>query len=408
MRYWLWMLCFLTADITAAEHKFSGVLDVRASYTDGIDSYVDGGLGKLRYDDGSQFSIAQAGLTYQLALDNGLAAHVTANGYLDGVRDSLGITEAFVKYRGLPSQNGFRVQAKLGLMYPSISLENVATAWSSPYTLSYSTINSWLGEEFRHIGAEVTLEHLGKFTNSQHDFALSAATFQHNDTAGAMLAWHGWTMSSRQTLIQETLPLSNMPSLSGGTLKDQAAGSDPFLELDSRFGYHVKGSWRYKGKGELSAGYYDNNADTLVFENGQYAWRTRFFHIDNKWHLPYKILLLAQYMRGDTLMQSPQGIDVVNNQYQSAYLLLSRRWQQHRLTLRFEKFDVTDNDLTPDDDNNEDGYAMTASYQYRLSKGWFLQAEYNRVDSSRAARVEQGLPYDLIEQQWQLASRWYF
>lgn len=408
MRYWLWMLSVIAADAIAAEHKFSGIVDIRASYTDGIDTYVDGGLGKFRFDQGSQLSIAQAGVSYELDWDNPLSAQITANGYLDGVNDNLGITEAFINYRGLPFENGLRLQAKFGLMYPNISLENIATAWSSPYTLSYSAINSWLGEEFRHIGAEFSVERLGKISNSPHDFALSATLFQHNDTAGAMLAWHGWTNSSRQTLLQETLPLSNMPSLQNGTLTKQAQASDPFIELDNRFGYHAKGQWRYKGKGELSIGYYDNNANTRVVEKGQYAWLTRFIHIDNKWHLPYNILLLAQYMHGDTLMQSPDGRDIVDNQYQAAYLLLSRRWQQHRLSVRLEKFDVTDNDATADDNNNERGYAVTASYQYRLTKGWYLQAEYNRIDSIRAARVEQGLPYDLIEQQWQLASRWYF
>lgn len=407
MRYWLWMLCLLMLNANATEHKFAGIIDLRASYTDSIDSHVDGGLGKYRFNDGGQLSIAQAGLTYQVDWENAFAVHITANGYLDGVRDSLGITEAFLKYRGIPYQHGYRIQARAGLMYPSISLENIATAWSSPYTLTPSSINSWLGEEFRHLGAEFTVERLGKFTNSQHDFGLSAAVFQHNDTAGAMLAWHGWTNSSRQTLIQESLPLSNMPSLQG-SLAEQARYSDPFIELDNRFGYHVNTQWRYQKRGELTLGYYDNNANTRIVKNGQYAWKTRFFHLDNKWHLPYEILLLAQFMQGDTLMQSPDGVDVVNNRYQAAYLLLSRRWQQHRLTFRIEGFEVEDRDLTLDDNNDESGYGLTASYQYRIQKGWYLQAEYNRIDSSRPARAAQGLPTDLIEQQWQLASRWYF
>ncbi|MDO6609916.1 hypothetical protein Q4601_01730 [Shewanella sp. 1_MG-2023] len=408
MRKWIWILLICSNTTLAAEHSVSAIIDTRLSHTQGIDSYANGGLGKFRFDEGNQLSLAQAGLTYKVDWENPLSAQVTANGYIDGTRDGIGLTEAFIKYRGLPLDNGLRLHAKLGLMYPSISLENIATAWSSPYTLSYSAINSWLGEEFRHLGAELTLERLGKFHSSMHDFSVSAAIFQNNDTVGAMLAWHGWTISSRQTLSHETLPLSNMPSLDGGSLDEQARDSDPFIELDNRFGYHVHAKWKIKGKGEFSFGYYDNNADTTIVKNGQYTWLTQFYHAGMRFRLPYKIELISQFMNGDTLMQSPQAIDVVNNEYQSAFLLLSRRWDKHRLTMRVEHFDVTDNDLTPDDDNNEKGQALTASYQYRLLKNWFIQAEYNYLDSTRPARIEQNLPSTLTEQQYQLATRWYF
>ncbi|WP_247663143.1 hypothetical protein [Shewanella sp. MMG014] len=405
---WICILCLGCHSATAAEHHFSGLIDVRASYTDGTESYVDGGLGKFRFDDGTQLSLSQVGLTYKVDWENAFSAHVTANGYLDNTRNDIGITEAFLNYRSLPWQNGLRLKGRLGLMFPDISLENIATAWSSPYTLSYSAINSWLGEEFRHLGAELTLERLGKFHNSKHDLALSAALFQYNDTAGAMLAWHGWTLSSRQTLLHESLPLSNMPSLAGGSLDDQADESDPFIELDDRFGYHVHGQWRFKGNGEVSLGYYDNNANTLVFKNGQYAWLTKFTHAGVKWRLPYQIELISQVMYGSTLMQSPEAVDVVNNDYQAAFVLLTKRWDKHRLTIRAEDFEVSDNDATFDDNNNEQGNALTLSYQYRLQKSWFIQAEYNRIDATRDAKVEQGLPKEMLEQQWQLATRWYF
>ncbi|WP_076408957.1 hypothetical protein [Shewanella sp. UCD-KL12] len=408
MKFGVWILGLFSPLVLAAEHQVSGVIDVRASYTDGIQSYVDGGLGKFRFNPDGQLSLAQAGFSYKIDWDNPLSAHVVANAYWDGVRDSIGITEAYLKYKGLPWDNGLRLGGKFGIIYPEISMENIATAWSSPYTLTYSGINSWLGEEVRHIGAQVSLDHLGKFRGSRHDFNLTVEFFQNNDTTGAMLAWHGWTNSSRQTLWQETLPLSSLPSLDGGSLGSQAKESDPFLELDDRIGYHVKTQWRMQGLGRLEVGYYDNDADTRVVKKGQYAWLTQFIHIGTKWRLPYDLELIAQYMKGDTLMQSPDGRNIVDNGYDSAYILLSHRWKKHRLSARIEDFSVVDNDLTFDDDNSEQGQAMTVSYSYQLRKGWFLQAEYNRIDSIRAARAEQGHPADLVEQQWQLASRYYF
>lgn len=408
MRYWVWILGLLSPLVFAAEHKFSGVIDVRASYTDGISSYVEGGLGKFRFNPDGQISLAQAGFSYNIDWDNPLSAQIVGNAYWDGVRDNIGVTEAYISYKGLPWQNGLRINGKLGILYPEISMENIATAWSSPYTLTYSGINSWLGEEVRHLGAQVSVDYLGKFHNSRHDFKLSAEMFQNNDTAGAMLAWHGWTNSSRQSLWQEKLPLSSLPALDGGTLSAQAKASDPFTELDNRIGYHVKTQWRMQGLGQLELGYYDNDADTRVVKEGQYAWLTQFVHVGTKWRLVYNVELIAQYMQGETLMQSPRGRNIVDNRYDSAFILLSHRWKKHRLSARFEDFSVTDNDLTFDDDNSEEGQAMTVSYSYQFSPGWFVQAEYNRIDSEREARVDQGYSKGLIEQQWQLASRYYF
>ncbi|NRD74568.1 hypothetical protein HQQ94_15250 [Shewanella sp. VB17] len=408
MKYWLWMFSLYSSITVAAEHKVSGVMDVRVSYTHGITSYVDAGLGKFRFNPDGQLSLAQGGLSYRVDWDNPFSFHVVANAYLDGVRDNIGITEGYLIYKGLPWDNGFRLSGKFGIMYPEISMENIATAWSSPYTLTYSTMNSWLGEEVRHLGARLSLEHLGKFNGTALDVKLSADFFQYNDTTGAMLAWHGWTSSSRQTLWQEKLPLSALPSLDGGSLASQAKESDPFLELDDRMGYHVNTQWRLHDMGRFEFGYYDNDADTRVVKNGQYAWLTQFFHAGIQWRLPYDIEFIAQYMKGDTLMQSPQGINIVDNGYNSGFVLLSHRWLKHRVSIRFEDFSVIDNDLTVDDDNSETGNAMTFSYGYQLRKGWFLQAEYNRVDSTRPARAEQGNSKELIEEQWQLASRYYF
>ena len=43
---------------------------------------------------------------------------------------------------------------KTGAFFPTISLENDDLGWTSPYTLTPSAINSWIGEELRTIGSE--------------------------------------------------------------------------------------------------------------------------------------------------------------------------------------------------------------------------------------------------------------
>ena len=61
----------------------------------------------------------------------------------------LDLTEAYLQFRPYP-RDGFRLRLKAGAFYAPISLENRASGWDSPYTLSYSAINTWLGKELRH------------------------------------------------------------------------------------------------------------------------------------------------------------------------------------------------------------------------------------------------------------------
>ncbi|WP_350431193.1 hypothetical protein ABIS04_11920 [Shewanella sp. H8] len=396
-------------DLKNVEHDFSGVIDVRAGYADSIDSYLEGGLGKFGADNGAQLALSQLGLNYHIQWGDAWSSRIAANGYVDGINNGLGITEALVRYRDIPSESGIRLDVQFGLMYPKISLENVATAWASPYTLNYSTLNSWLAEEVRHIGLSTTIESLGKYRQSEHDFSLTAEAFMFNDTTGAMLAWHGWTQTSRQTLVQETLPIAAIPAMeTGGMLEAQAANSDPFTELDDRIGGHVLAKWTWRNKGSVQAGYYDNNANTLIVKQGQYVWLTQFGHVGTKWRLPYGISLIGQFMQGSTLMTNTEGYPVVDNDFQSGYILLSKRWSQHRVNIRVEDFSVTDNDSTPYDNNNEDGQSLTLAYQYQLDRPWFIQFEYNLIDSNRPARAYLNESIDLVEQHWQLSSRYFF
>ncbi|GAD00691.1 hypothetical protein AALB_0771 [Agarivorans albus MKT 106] len=79
----------------AAEYSARGVLDLRASHVDSSDSYVKGGYGKFGYSDGSQLSIAQAGLDLSAHWDNGFSGKLVLNSWLDQEDSALGFTEAF-------------------------------------------------------------------------------------------------------------------------------------------------------------------------------------------------------------------------------------------------------------------------------------------------------------------------
>lgn len=393
----------------SVEYKVHGVLDIRATSANTLTSYLDGGYGKFSSHNGENISLAQAGAELVVDWDMGLSGHVIANSYSDENDTVLGLTEAFVKYRSLPNNAGYRWQSKTGIFYPEISLENNAYAWASRNTLNSSAINTWIGEEIRVLGSELALTRLGKFNDSDFDFTLAGTAFVNNDPAGALLSWHGWTVGNRQTLWTESKKISDFPArLPGYDLNGQAAESDPFLELDDNWGFHIRSKIKFHQKGQIAVGYYDNQATPYMVENGQYGWRTRFTHFGLSWRLPQAIELSAQYLVGDTLMQSPMRMDVVNNDYASGYIAVSKRISKHRATLRLEEFSVTDNDQTIGDNNNEYGKSATINYAYRYSKPWLLSVEYNWINSQRQARMYVGQPVKLLERQWQLAARYFF
>lgn len=413
----LFASCLVPAGLaSAAEYKVNGIVDIRATNTDGFsESYINAGQGKFGLNDGTQLSIAQIGADLSASWDNDISAHVVVNGYVDGEDDVLGVTEAYLKHRSLPNDGGYRFQSKAGIFYPEISLENDAFAWATKNTLNSSMLNTWIGEEVRVLGSEIKITRLGRLNNDSYDISLSGTAFVNNDPAGSLLAWHGWTMNTRQTLWTESRPLPWFPALApDGPLAGQAKQSDPFIELDDRIGYHVRSEVKFHNKGEFSVGYYNNNATPNIVKNGQYAWKTRFYHLGAHWRISDELSLVAQYLNGDTLMQSPYKEDVVNNDYATGFVSLTYKWhsivnnKKHKSTIRIEEFSIDDNDMTWGDNNEENGHAITVNHHYRLTKQWFLSAEFNYIDSHRPARYYTHQDVDLIEKQFQLAARYFF
>lgn len=398
----------LSVNAFAIEHEFKGLIDARlVSVSDESTSYIEGGYGKYNNSADTQLTLSQLGLQYTAKWENNINVHVVANAYLDGINNGIGLTEAFISYKSLPNQTGWRIKSKAGIFYPNISLENIATAWSTPYTLTSSSLNNWVGEELRHTGIQLSVDKLGKFTKSSHNFSFDFALFQNNDTTGAMLSWHGWTIGNRQTLLHEKLVVQPFAARES-TLSAQAANSDPFIELDNRWGAHLTSSWKYRNYLIVSAGIYDNNADASIVKSGQYTWDTKFEHLGIKYNFNKQIQFLAQYMTGSTFMQSPYGDKVVENDFNNGFIMFRYLQNKNQYALRFEEFAVKDFDATVGDNNNEYGKSITLSYRYKLNKRSFIHSEYNWVNSSKPARWYIKQDIDLIENQLQLAFRHYF
>lgn len=391
----------------ALEADIKGLADLRINHTVGSDSYVSGDLGKLQTSPGTHLALGQLGIVLNLAITDQLNVIAVGNSFIDREKSETGLTEFYLKYTTLPDANGLRQNIRLGMFYPQISMENHATAWSPINSLTPSTMNSWIGEEIRATGLEYSAEWLGKFRETDYDLKLNATLFALNDTAGAMLAWHGWTLSNRQTVYGETLPIPQTPA-QAGLLSVQANESDPFHEGDDKLGYVISAEYSQQRSLQLQAGYYANNATPYVETDGQYGWDTKFGFMGFRWRLNKHWSLMGQFMQGSTLMQSPQRDNIVDNDFRSAYLTLSWRDNTHRVNARIEEFSITDLDLTPGDNNDEYGKALSLSYRYRLNRQWFLLSEYNWLLSQRAARAYFEDAPRQMERQLQFAVRYYF
>jgi hypothetical protein len=386
-----------------------GYIEGRLVMTDHERSWQDGGLGKLRYggaSDGGTRTLARA--EGALIVQPQFGFDITGNVVLafnGQQRTAVDVVEAFLQYKPAPT-GSVGVRGKVGAFFPPISLENTGIAWTSPYTITSSAINSWIGEELKTIGGEIT----GFYHDEDIEVGITGALFGKNDPAGTLLAWRGWSLNDRETGLFDRLRLAPIRiTRPTGVLYEQAPTEEPFHEIDGRVGYYIGLSIDHADFGQLNILRYDNRADDHAFEHDQWAWHTKFWAVGYKVQLPADIDLVTQVMKGSTsviTIPAPVG-PIVYPEFWSAYLLLSKAWGRHRLSLRADRFGADDEDGFPDI-NSEHGNALTASYIFRPVENHRLTLEVVHVDSRRRERSFLGLPANAHETQIQASYRIFF
>ncbi|HEX5340224.1 MAG TPA: hypothetical protein VFX47_05040 [Gammaproteobacteria bacterium] len=394
-----------------ADQTLSGLAEPALTAVDASRSWLDHGSGKLAAgaDDGAQAQAAalRLALAYRLELTDTVAAHVSGDAFA-GEHSMAGIDEAYLSWMPVPSSS-LRYRWRLGAFLPPLSLENTAVGWTTPYTLTPSLLNDWLGEELRAEGAEFVILRPGVQAASPNSFGLRFGAFHGNDTAGTMLAWRGWAANDRVTPLNHTLPLSDSPAFwPGGPFAGAKSDTNPFLSVDSRLGFYVTADWQYLDRIKLLAAHYDNRANPVAFADGEIGWHTRFDELGLRWHPLQELELIAQYLKGDTLAGRYATTRSVYNRFSSWFVLASESRGPHRVSLRYERFRVTDEDYTPLDDNNEWGDAWTAAYLYAWHEDISFGAEYLELNSTRPIRAALALQPAISEQQLRVSVRYRF
>jgi len=402
MRKFLTALLLLgfSSPALAAEFHFDGYADLRLIVPSDQVSWQNGGLGKLRYgaeDNRPELRLAEAvgqGVVLITPELMGLAvARIEPE-----QRTFFDLIEAFVRYRPV-STTAWRWSVKAGAFWAPISLENTELGWTSPWTLTPSAINTWVGEELRTVGMEGMLE----WRSEARTLAVMASVYGWNDPTGILVADRGWGLHDRVTGIIDRPRLPDAQARA--TRKPIPLYTYEVLEIDDKPGWYAAASWDEAGLGKLNLIYYNNQADPSVTYK-QVAWRTDFWNVGVSTNIG-NVTLLTQAMTGNTLI-TPSVTFFSDTEFSAAYLLagwtISEAW---RVAGRVDVF--SNNEARPNLATNlsEHGNALTFAVNYLPYEWLRITAEAIRVESTRRQRTQDGLNPHAVENQLQLSARFY-
>ena len=387
----LLLLALLAATADAQTFRLSGYVSARGVYTRSQPSWLEGGFGRL--DTGARTAMSSTSTNVdvaQIGADWTPAAwvdlHVSGQARHDRIADNgpraAGLIDAFVAVRA----GGFQLRA--GQFFLGTSRENRDNLWTSPYTINFSALNTWIGEEFRPVGAELEWHHsMANFDT----VTLAGTAFRNNDTMGALLGWRGWTIGNRLTVYNEVLPLPPLFSLRDPRFfADQRRdGTKPFeSDLDGRTGYAARIRYQRPERGSIQFAHVDNRGDRREYR-GEYAWQTRFDIIGADVRNDRGTSFAAEWCWGKTGMGFRPDA-VVDLTFYAAYVLVSQSYGDSRFTARIDAFGTSDRDRTNAETNTEHGRAWTLAWFYDIRPNVRAGLEFASVAAQRIAAAESG------------------
>ena len=392
------VLLVALAALCASAHAtdWEASLDTRLVSSDADRSVMDGGLAPVRFDrDDSLVQLGRARLALTQPIGELWSARVDASIYDDKGGSLAGVTEGYLQFRPYPHA-GYRLRVKAGAFYAPVSMENRASGWDSPYTISYSAIDSWMAVELRTIGLEANLDWLGTRLGHSFDLGVTAAVFGWNEQAGAVLASTGFSLTDRQTPLFGRVGQPGVPPL---------YGVEPFVQIDGRVGGYAGIEARYLDRLTLRVLRYDNRADPTATDTvaGTIAWDTRFTSAGLRAEGASGWTGILQWLQGTTSI-APGGFNI-EWPFNSAYGLVSRRIGRHTLSARYDRFNVEVRGAGSD--GAQSGHAWTAAYAFDVSQHWRIALEWLQVHSDLYERQDLlGASPWSTQTQFQLAVRY--
>lgn len=408
-------LCALSLTAAAQTLDLTGYVAARGVNATGPESWLEGGFGRLEAGGDRDDFMALAHLGVDWRPTNWLELHASGVARRDreefGGNDA-GIVEAYADVRKEFSFDELRVRG--GFFFLPTSKENKDDNWSSPYTINFSALNTWIGEEVRPLGLDLQYRHT---TDAGHTITGGATAFRGNDTMGTLLGWRGWSIGDRLTTYDEQLPLPPLGSLEfpdGPFWRQRDDGTTPFTEdLDGNTGYSGRVRYGIPQRGNIQYTYVDNGGDRALYppdaESGEYSWETRFHQLGLEIGNPDSLVVAAEYLVGETYMGFTDRPNFVEAGFWATYLLVSDKRGRNRWTARYELFKTEEEDETPlGEDNDENGRAWTLTWMYDITPAIRGAFEFTQVSGEREAAQQYGFEPSTTGRSFTLEVRYRF
>ena len=308
---------------------WSGFALLRGAAHDDAPRGEDVFVGDAPLDDDAFAAQLQLGLDWRPSPRFGGHVHLLARNEGDrSHRGRVGVVQAYLDQT--LERDEHRVRLMEGAFFLPTSRENVDALWESPYTITSSALNSWLGEEFRPIGVDAAYTFRRQWT-------AAVTLFTGNDTFGSLPAVRGWSLRDHWALLGEHLKVDNEYYTSVSA------------ENDHRLGWSARGRWN-NDHATLQITHIDNRSDAL--DHGElFDWYTCFDIVGGDYSIG-DWTLAAEYGWGITDIEI-EGQGRFRTDLTAAYVLVSRRLANGRISLRGDVFTRTD---------AENDRAITAAY----------------------------------------------
>jgi hypothetical protein len=398
---WLGPRAPARAEVEMGSLTLSGYGDFRVLASPSETAWLNGGLSKFRYGNGDgNFRFAEAVAQGDLKLGDDLSFIASARAEPEQ-RIGVDLLEGYFIWH--PAAAGdWSWSVKTGAFFPAISLENDDLGWTSPYTLTPSAINSWIGEELRTIGSEGIVRYdAGHFGS----LSFTGAVYCCNDPAGVLIADRGWAMDDRPSGLFSDLRL---PEATAKLFRLTDDRTPMFDEIDGRPGWYAGLGWQMAGIGKLTVLRYDNEGDPYR-RSGEYtAWDTRFWSYGARtnWN---DLVLIAQGLQGQTVIGSSFGLS--HTAFQSAFLLASYDlegigFEDWRASARSDVFQTRHSGSSL---MNEDGHAGTLALSWQGLDWLRVTGEWMLMQSRKNEYLRAGFSSPKASQQeFQLSAKVFF
>jgi len=352
------ILCGVTFQALAQTSSFQvhAFVSGRAVRVTSEPSWTKGGFGKFdvgakETDDTNTEYLATAQLGFDWKPVNWLLIHADGIGRHEPsgvVGDNAGLVQAYVDV------GTDKIRLRAGEFWLPTSRENIDPLWTSPYTVTFSALNSWIAQEVRPIGADLQW-------SPNFYFTVGATAFRGNDTMGTVLAERGWVLGNRLSVYNEVIALPPPDSVT------KPFGSD----LDNDNGYSARLRFQMPERAMIQVTRVENRAQIGVGSPPEEPWKTKFDVVSAEAGSTSPTVVAGEWMKGDTTVGFPGG--TFNVPFETYYALVSRKQGAERYTARFEKFE------TGAGEQKKSNKATTLAWIHEANKAWRTALEYVKI-----------------------------